>query len=173
MTVLNVISLVLGIYLIDLGLVLAFVGAIGGSIACFIMPGLVYLGVNGDEFLRFTNNLFSRQSRLGALATSSSKNCCKSLWYYFFGFPLWCKVASLGSERMDGLSKIDYNHASSIVDKSSLHEEEPVTSFYCVESQYELSSSEVVEPSSNRFVIAILLVSFGVVNMIVSLVVEP
>ena len=47
----------------DIGPVLSLTGAIGGSCISYIGPGLVYLGVNGDELLCFIGNWVDRWRR--------------------------------------------------------------------------------------------------------------
>ena len=47
-------TLLPAVILSDIGPVLSITGSIGGSCLCYIAPGLVYLGVNGDEFLSWT-----------------------------------------------------------------------------------------------------------------------
>lgn len=43
----------------NLGTVLAITGAVGGSCLSYIGPGILYLGVHGDEFIRQVSSLFS------------------------------------------------------------------------------------------------------------------
>jgi sodium-coupled neutral amino acid transporter 11 len=44
-------SLIPALIFSDIGPVLSLTGAVGGSCICYMGPGFVYLGVNGDEFL--------------------------------------------------------------------------------------------------------------------------
>ena len=50
-------TLVPAVLLSDIGPVLSITGSIGGSCLCYIAPGLVYLGVNSDAFLSWTEQL--------------------------------------------------------------------------------------------------------------------
>jgi hypothetical protein len=50
-------TLIPAIFLSDIGPVLSITGSLGGSCLCYIAPGLVFLGVYGDEFLTWTDQL--------------------------------------------------------------------------------------------------------------------
>lgn len=44
-------SLLIAIFVDNVGIVLSLTGAIGASLLCYMLPGVAYLGVNGSEFL--------------------------------------------------------------------------------------------------------------------------
>lgn len=173
--VLNKIALALGVYLTNLGVVLAFVGAIGGSIACFIMPGLVYLGVYGADFLELMQKYLgfpelvetSDQPQLvkteksclaGNLVDPLCTACvpCKPWWFYVFGFPLWCRVASLGVKNIS--SKI--GNPPCITEMIDEEKYKPNVTVQV------LSSDDTVHPSWCRFLSAIFLIVFGSIVMV-------
>lgn len=108
----------------DLGPVLSLTGSIGASCIAYIGPGLVYLGVNGDDFLAYVNNMLQGKSYnpgssnkaasdgngqielpvVGDASASmetapepSLSSQSKPWWYYLFGFPIWCAIASTGA----------------------------------------------------------------------------
>jgi hypothetical protein len=177
--VLNLIALGLGVWLNDLGVVLVFVGAIGASTACFIMPGLIYIGVNGGEFLKLTTGIFSS---LDDVDECSKISCTHSysLWYYVFGFPLWCRLASMGEKNMyitneiapvvgQSLSKEEVDptilldieeRCGDPVTEYFFHQDE--TTFSCSYFLYDYSSSQVVKPTPGRFMTAIFFVLLGI-----------
>ena len=47
----------------DLGPVLSITGSVGGSFISYIIPGLVYLGVNGDEFISCCERMLASYNR--------------------------------------------------------------------------------------------------------------
>lgn len=123
----------------DIGPVLSLTGAIGGSCISYIGPGLVYLGVNGEEFLSKVGGWLDRWRREKGYTTASnnnvsegdlpmegnasleiSQNVCKfsyesitsgskPLWYYLGLFPIWTYVANSGAINMQ--KKIDAANA--------------------------------------------------------------
>lgn len=112
----------------DIGPVLSLTGAIGGGCIAYIGPGLVYLGVNGEDFL---NSVLGRVERwrgskdsagggvtvedlpmdgdasLEIDATTSINEAyenivsgSKPLWYYLGLFPIWCAIANKGATHL-------------------------------------------------------------------------
>eukprot|EP00588_Corethron_pennatum_P012332 CAMPEP_0194268456 /NCGR_PEP_ID=MMETSP0169-20130528/2775_1 /TAXON_ID=218684 /ORGANISM="Corethron pennatum, Strain L29A3" /LENGTH=633 /DNA_ID=CAMNT_0039009693 /DNA_START=199 /DNA_END=2100 /DNA_ORIENTATION=+ len=84
---LYVASLVPAILLEDLGSVLAISGSISASSLAYFGPGMLHLAVYGKEFLERVDGM------MGTNKTDDSK----PLWYYIFGFPIWCHIAATGS----------------------------------------------------------------------------
>lgn len=104
----------------DLGPVLALTGAIGGSSLAYITPGVLYLGVYGEEFLAYCaelltstnnntqtsfqndkgiiniNNLDVPIAGDGKLDMMKLNKIAKPYWWYMFGFPIWNSIASQG-----------------------------------------------------------------------------
>jgi sodium-coupled neutral amino acid transporter 11 len=105
----------------DLGPVLSLTGSLGASCIAYIGPGLVYLGVNGEEFLIYTAKMLedrgyktnkggseNGQIELPVVGISgatievkpespSIPHGIKPWWWYLGGFPIWCAIASTGS----------------------------------------------------------------------------
>jgi len=101
----------------DIGPVLSVVGSLGASCVAYVAPGLVFLGVNGEDFLEMvTSSLQSRQPKLSGgaqdelpvegdakaelqsgLMSSSYKQLSKPWWWYPLLMPIWCGIASTGS----------------------------------------------------------------------------
>jgi hypothetical protein len=175
--VLNLIALGLGLWLNDLGAVLAFVGAIGGSTACFIMPGLIYIGVNGAEFLQLIRDHLelpddinsSRENQVvkdehSYLAGNRHElimNICtigKPWWYYVFGFPIWCRIASFGLKNMS--CKMD-KHEISDVEKYPSNQASADMSLLDIPPTY---------PCRRRFSTAIFLILFGIAVLVMPMV---
>jgi len=168
--VLNKIALALGLYFTDLGVVLTFVGAIGGSIACFIMPGLIYLGVYGGDFLDLIKSNLgvpehvstddrpqltkSEKSYLtGTLLETGASTCHsrgKPWWFYVFGFSLWCRLASLGVKNISSCTL-------EIVDEEKDLSSDSLEIFF---------PNNNIRPSWFRFLTAIFLIVFGSIVMI-------
>ena len=113
----------------DIGPVLSLTGAIGGSCISYIGPGLVYLGVNGDELLCFVGNWVDRwrRAKKGHTTTTnvdlpvdgnatlrmsnsyevsavtsyeSITSGSKPMLYYLGLFPLWTYIAHKGATNM-------------------------------------------------------------------------
>lgn len=116
----------LGIYLMalipalifnDLGPVLSITGSLGGSCIAYIAPGLVFLGLHGDEFLEMiTGSLDKKKASDGATGdielpvagdanttmqtaqvTATHKELNKPWWWFPLLMPIWCAIASTGS----------------------------------------------------------------------------
>lgn len=161
-------KMVLGIYLAtlipalivdDLGPVLSITGSIGGSCVAYIGPGLVYLGIHGDRFIEYTNQLLGKKSHVeptmelpvagDAKATMTQSSAqqpdheCKPFWYYILGFPVWRAIASSGAMGMRSrLQQFEENHPGITM--------VPVT-------------GEVIGPVTRDYYTAMFFVSFGVV----------
>mmetsp|Transcript_26790 Transcript_26790/g.53513 ORF Transcript_26790/g.53513 Transcript_26790/m.53513 type:complete len:686 (+) Transcript_26790:157-2214(+) len=65
-------SLLPSLLVSDIGPVLSLTGAIGGSCISYIGPGLLYLGINGEEFLSKISGAIESWRRNKGYATSSS-----------------------------------------------------------------------------------------------------
>ena len=59
--VLYVCTLIPALALNSLGFVLSFTGAIAASSICYIAPGLIYLGVNGESFVARCHSFLSKE----------------------------------------------------------------------------------------------------------------
>jgi solute carrier family 38 (sodium-coupled neutral amino acid transporter), member 11 len=111
----------------DLGPVLSLTGSLGASCVAYIGPGMVYLGINGDEFLAYTARLLhpngaskhssSAKTNGGEVelpvvgdATATMQTApelshpdqytgggCKPWWYWIGLFPVWTAIASNGA----------------------------------------------------------------------------
>jgi sodium-coupled neutral amino acid transporter 11 len=115
-------SLIPALLVDDVGPVLSIVGSLGASSVAYVAPGLVYLGVHGDEFIEMITSLLrNRQSKSSTsgttvgelplegdakaemqsgLVSSSYKEMSKPWWWYPLLMPLWCSIASAGSISM-------------------------------------------------------------------------
>lgn len=94
----------------DIGPVLSITGALGGSCLAYIGPGCVYLGLNGEAFLTMAYkllgdnyDLWARECEGVMINTDHIINSrCKPIWWYIGGFPIWCRIALIGSGNMNG-----------------------------------------------------------------------
>lgn len=174
--VLDSIALGLGILFKDLGDTCALVGAIGGSLASFIIPGFVYLGVNGDDFIHMTNHLLLGTGHPIAPADIQSNplqesrvqltDTPKPWWYYLLGFPVWCYVADWG---VTGVDK-----ATNIVDPIyTSHDRQPNAEYSSSSDyfKYENDSTSTIlrgkRGTRGKFAIAICLIVAGFVTLVV------
>lgn len=62
----------------DIGPVLSLTGAVGGSCISYIGPGLVFLGVNGEDFLNKVGGWLDHWRRARGYTTSSANNAAVS-----------------------------------------------------------------------------------------------
>lgn len=114
-----VLTLIPALIVNDLGPVLSITGALGGSCLCYIAPGVVYLGVNGDAFLEYLRTLCSgskSSSRdfgeielpvageanvtMTAITDGDLDQQSKPWWWYPMIMPLWVYLASSGKSGM-------------------------------------------------------------------------
>jgi sodium-coupled neutral amino acid transporter 11 len=68
-------TMVAGLILDDLGIILALTGIVGVTTMAYIGPGLIYLGIFGDEFLHVVSEAFANTLRIfheGQCVSSSS-----------------------------------------------------------------------------------------------------
>ena len=158
----------------DIGPVLSFTGAIGASCISYIGPGLVFLGVNGEEFMNSIGEYLNRWRReRGCLTTEAYSegdlpvdgnaslrqkvdiNCTyenitsgrKPCWYYLGLFPLWVWIANRGASNIQ--LKIDAAISSVACDDNI---------------------DELPRPSPADFCVCIFFVLFGVVAMVAGVV---
>lgn len=97
--------------------VLSITGSLGGSCVAYIAPGLLFLGLHGDEFLQMVSGaLDKRKADDGATGdielpvagdanttmqapqvTANHKDTNKPWWWWPLLMPIWCAIASTGS----------------------------------------------------------------------------
>ena len=150
----------------DLGPVLSLTGAIGGCCLAYIGPGLVYLGVNGDEFLSYVGAIVMKRSSnpsttqsAGDLPLEGTANAQmqtietgadlasgpKPWWWYPALMPFWVRVASVGSKgSKECLTKLEAEHG-------------PPTG--------PDMQAETIGPSKLDFYISIFFVAFGFIAL--------
>ena len=189
---LDLLALGLGILFKDLGDACALVGAIGGSLASFIIPGLVYLGVNGDDFIAWTNHLLLGPDHSTNITTTVIDGYNtnpdvrvyltdrpKPWWYYLLGFPIWCFVADWGAagvtDKIKGTVIIaNYTKDSSIV-SPQYTEHRPSSSDYFIYNDLDSNSNNTIVLSGKRgtrgkFIIAICLILAGLTTLVVGII---
>jgi sodium-coupled neutral amino acid transporter 11 len=174
---LDVAALGLGILFKDLGDTVALVGAIGGSLASFVIPGLVYLGVNGDDFITWTNTLLlgsDADSSLIQNFTVKLTDETKPWWFYILGFPIWCYIADWGATSVAVKLQVathDRNtHASPSLTSFDTQDTDPAYSEYVQYIDGPSSSSQGKRGTRGKFLIAIGLVFIGFTTLVVGII---
>ena len=97
----------------DLGLVLSLTGSLGASAIAYTAPGLVYLGVNGEEFLDWVGvpirTAASNEIELPVAGDSkavmdttgsngmSMPSSSRPWWWFPLLMPIWVSIASTGA----------------------------------------------------------------------------
>jgi sodium-coupled neutral amino acid transporter 11 len=157
----------------DLGPVLSLTGSLGASSIAYIGPGIVYLGVNGEDFLIYTAKILEDRGYktnkgssekgqielpvvgvLGATIEtkpeSSHPQGSKPWWWYLGGFPIWCAIASTGAlGTKTFLSAMEVDRGMSL------------------QSASEDERDEVIGPCRRDYYISIFFIVFGVIAMVV------
>lgn len=118
-------TLIPALILDDLGPVLSLTGSLGASCLSYIATGLVYLGINGEDFLNYlaeymrnkgyggdvtgaskgagevelpvVGDASARMPNNAAPADHSSLQGSKPWWWWIGGFPIWVAIASTGA----------------------------------------------------------------------------
>ena len=159
-----ILTLIPALIVNDLGPVLSITGSLGGSCLCYIAPGMVYLGVNGDAFLEYLrgfcrskhgNGLGDIELPVAGEASVTMEKVevvdlsqeSKPWWWYPLWMPIWVSIASMGG--------------SSIRKK-----------LIAVESERFIAGSEVIEtigPRTRDYWISIFFILFGVISAIAGL----
>lgn len=148
----------------DIGPVLSITGSLGGGCIAYMAPGLCYLAVNGEEFLLFASELLNKKKVGGSGVTEAdlpvegnSDNVisdrptveieagCKPIWWYIFGFPLWCSIASFGRSNMSDRINREGNN---------------------IATPQDVNEEDILIPNGREFYIAIFFVIFGFVAVI-------
>lgn len=74
----------------DVGLVLAFTGTVAATSLTYLLPGLLFIGVHGEEFLDVT------ESRWGCTYQTDDFTTFDCITWYLLLMPCWCRVARMG-----------------------------------------------------------------------------
>jgi len=115
-------SLIPAMFVVSVADVLALTGAIAGSSLSYIGPGMIYLAVYGDEFLKKVEEVWGKDegnagpperdvesSRLLTRqqpnettkeSTAPEQNVFKSIAWYLLLMPIWCEVAKMGKTKL-------------------------------------------------------------------------
>jgi hypothetical protein len=158
-----ILTLIPALIVDDLGPVLSITGSLGGSMLSYMAPGMVYLGVNGDAFMDWTNNMiethrFRRAKKEGGdidLPMEGDADAeiqqpqaysagSKPWWWFPTLMPIWCAVASTGGRGM----------------KKSLGDDNQVPVATVEEER------DIVHPSPGQYGIAIFFIVFGTIGMV-------
>jgi sodium-coupled neutral amino acid transporter 11 len=148
----------------DLGPVLSLTGSLGASSVAYIAPGLVYLGVNGDDFSLWVTGHRVRDGEVelpvagDAKATMetppvvSDASLRRPWWWYPLGMPIWLAIAKSGSQGCDSfLSELtaQVGHPLRTASEDDIDE---------------------IGPRRSDYVYSIVLLVFGVVAMVAGVV---
>jgi sodium-coupled neutral amino acid transporter 11 len=74
----------------DVGIVLALTGTVAASTLTYIGPGVLFIGVHGQEFLDLV------ESRWGSVDRNDDRDFKNQLLWNLFLMPIWCKIAATG-----------------------------------------------------------------------------
>ena len=162
----------------DVGLVLAWTGAVAASTLSYIVPGMLYLGVNGTEFLD------SVEFRWGFDSLSDgSASVFQTLLWYLLLMPIWCGIASTGSRSVAAheakkalMSPTEYR-LGNIIHKRKVYD--AVATASIVESQSKSMLNDTIDfgeeaeedpldegVSAWDFVVSIFFIIFGVLALV-------
>jgi len=174
-----VVTLIPALIVDDLGPVLSITGSLGGSMLSYMAPGMVYLGVNGEHFMEWTNNMLdthrskrgkkldsdgielpvagdANQQMQASQASSSNPNVyaesSKPWWWFPALMPIWCALAMTGRQAM----------------KEKLDDHE-VTEFHVTVTAEEENESATMHPTTRDYLVSIFFIVFGVIGMIAGL----
>lgn len=167
--VLYILALIPALIVDDLGPVLSLTGSLGASCIAYIGPGLVYLGVNGGDFLDWASgsirgaskqetgpgggeielpvvgdastNMMSQQDRSSVLLEGR-----KPWWWCFAGMPLWVSIASRGERGTRA-----FMSELGVTDPSSNGGDD------------DDDGADVIGPNHRDYYISMLLIIFGVI----------
>eukprot|EP00986_Skeletonema_menzelii_P017730 scaffold21543_cov145-Skeletonema_menzelii.AAC.2 len=161
----------------DVGLVLAWTGTVAATTLSYIVPGMLYLGVNGQDYLDFVKD------RWGFASTFDDSDVSwyqRLLWYSSL-MPVWCGIASMGSrgvadhEAKKVLMSPTEFRLGKIIHKRKMYDALPTTSASTNESQLDFVLNDAIdievdaeedpldeEKSATDFMVAIFFILFGV-----------
>lgn len=162
----------------DIGPVLSLTGSVGGSCISYIGPGLVYLGVNGEDFINQVGGWLDRWRRARGYSTTHNAGVSegdlpvegnsslempqgtgkfsydyitsgrKPLWYYLGLFPIWTSLANSGAIHMQ--KKIEAATAA-VTGGGAVVEE---------------AKEELPPPSKKDFGVCLFFIVFGIVSAV-------
>jgi Transmembrane amino acid transporter protein len=151
----------------DLGPVLSITGSLGGSCVAYIGPGLIYLGVHGEDFIEYTNVLLGKPPKTHTdptieLPVAGDADATidqmqppyepesKPFWWWLGLFPIWRAIASAGAVGMRQ-------------NLAQLEEESPgVTTVP--------PTGEIIGPVTRDYYTAMFFIVFGAVAVLVGLI---
>lgn len=165
-------ALIPALILDDLGPVLSITGSLGGSCVAYIGPGVIFLGLYGDEFLQLIAGSLDKRKASDAATgdielpvagdanttmqtaqvTASPKEMDKPWWWFPLLMPIWCAIASNGSTTMNiklEQTGIDFTPPTANVEVKVTGEED-----------------DDLEAHRKDFCIAIFFIVFGVVAVV-------
>ncbi len=166
----------------DVGLVLAWTGTVAATTLSYIVPGMLYLGVNGQDYLEFV------QDRWGfvSLLEGGDISWYQSLLWYSSLMPIWCGIASMGSrgvaehEAKKALMSPTEFRLGKIIHKRKMYDAVPTTTSPSTnESQLDFALNDAIgleegaeedplddEKSATDFIVAISFILFGVLAFV-------
>jgi sodium-coupled neutral amino acid transporter 11 len=167
-------TLVPALFIDDLGPVLSITGSLGAGSIAYLAPGLVYLGVNGDAFLFYAHGLLCKGKEtditaadlpvegdakqvIATFTSTSIENAFKPIWWYVTGFPLWCRIATIGRENM--ILKLGRDSESG----------SPYNALTSPQCSGEDSAEDIISPNGREFCSSIFFIVFGFISIIAGL----
>jgi sodium-coupled neutral amino acid transporter 11 len=165
-------TLIPAFFVDDLGPVLALTGSLGASCLSYIAVGLVYLGVNGEDFLAHLADCLRgkgssevakngevelpvvgdaaarmQPATAAAAADLSPLQGRKPWWWWMGGYPIWVAIASTGAHGTRNF----------------------LTNFHAEagQSMNSYDESEVILPQQRDYYISMFFIAFGVLAAVV------
>lgn len=87
-------ALIPALYYDDVGIVLALSGTVAATTLTYIGPGLLFIGVHGQEFIDLVNTLWD----IDFDDIDSTRWNIQSFLWYILLMPVWCKFADMGKK---------------------------------------------------------------------------
>lgn len=160
----------------DVGLVLAWTGTVAATTLSYIVPGMLYLGVNGQDYLDFVEDRWGFTS----LREDGGISWFQRLLWYSSLMPIWCGIASMGRSGVEEheakkamMSPTEFR-LGKIIHKRKMYDAIPTTSASNNESQLDSMLNDAIgieqgpeedpmddEKSATDFMVAIFFILFG------------
>ena len=145
------------------------------------VPGMLYLGVNGEDYMVFVKDRWGYASSFDESDVSLYQ---RLLWYSSL-MPVWCSIASMGKKGVEDheakkvlMSPTEFR-LGKIIHKRKMHDALPATSSSTNESQLDLVLNDAIgleggaeedpldeEKSAADFMVAISFILFGVLAFV-------
>ena len=172
--IIYIMTLVPALIVDDIGPVLSITGSIAGGCISYMAPGFIYLGINSQAFLSYTNSFFYTPSDVesedlpiegnaDATLQQTREQKCKPLWWYLFGYPIWVSIAKYAS-----IQQYSNNNAEEEEQSSPYQAHVSPRNTRNGNSTQELENADVqsMVPTKKEYFMAIFFIVFGVISLV-------